>query len=85
MGEIYKPFRSMTYTPSSIKIGLGIQILKGYSQTQRQHAGCISLLSLFQNKEILLKTVSFVRTPEIINHIFKSPPAFKHMNTLNIC
>jgi hypothetical protein len=50
---------AMIYIPSFIKIGSGIQKLmgRGDSQTHRQHGDCISLLSLFQNKESRLKTV----------------------------
>jgi hypothetical protein len=41
---------AMTYTPSSIKICSGLQIVKGDSQAQRQHIGW-TILSLFQDKE----------------------------------
>jgi hypothetical protein len=47
---------AMIYTPSFKKIGSGIKALMGGdSQTHRRHAGCISLPSLFQNKESTLK------------------------------
>jgi hypothetical protein len=44
---------AMTYIPSFIKSGLGIQkLIVEDTQTHRQHGYRISLLSLFQNKEM---------------------------------
>jgi hypothetical protein len=46
----------MTYIPSLIKIGSGIQkLIGGDSQTHRQHGDLIRLLLFFQNKESRLK------------------------------
>jgi hypothetical protein len=43
---------AMIYIPSLIKIGSGIQkLMRGVSQTHRQHGDFISLLLFFQNKE----------------------------------
>jgi hypothetical protein len=50
---------SMIYIPSFIMIGSGIQkLIKGDSQTQRQHGDCVSLLLFFQNEESRLKSIS---------------------------
>jgi hypothetical protein len=50
---------AMRYIPAFIKIGSGIQKLIGViqinTQTQRQQANVISLLLVFQNKEVKLK------------------------------
>jgi hypothetical protein len=40
---------TMTYIPSCIKTGSGIQNLMGDTQTHRQDGDRISLLSFFQN------------------------------------
>jgi hypothetical protein len=44
--------------PSFIKIGSGIQkLIRGDTQTHRQHCDLISLLYFFQNKESTLKSL----------------------------
>jgi hypothetical protein len=58
----------MTYTPTSIKIGFGIQKLLGGIQTHAQQGDHISLHLLFQNKERRLKTFIFVMaTPSFLS------------------
>jgi hypothetical protein len=48
---------AMIYITSFIKIGSSIQkLIKGDTQTHRQHDDLISLLLFFQNKESMLKT-----------------------------
>jgi hypothetical protein len=50
---------AMIYIPSLIKIVSGIQkLMRGDSQTHRQHGDRISLLKNFQNKERRLKSMS---------------------------
>jgi hypothetical protein len=53
------PSGTMTYIPSSIKIGSGIQKLigGGDTQTHGERSDLISLLLFFQNKGSRLKTV----------------------------
>jgi hypothetical protein len=49
---------AVIYIPSFIKIGSGIlKLMRGDSQTHRQHEDRISLLSFFQNKESMLKII----------------------------
>jgi hypothetical protein len=47
----------MIYIPSFIKIGSGIhKLIRGDTQTHRQHGDLLSLLLFFQNTESRLKT-----------------------------
>jgi hypothetical protein len=46
---------AMIYVPSFMKIGPGIQKLKGGGGTRRQHGDRISVLPFLQNKESRLK------------------------------
>jgi Flp pilus assembly CpaE family ATPase len=65
---------AMMYIPSFIKIGSGIEkLLEG--SIHRQHGDCISLLSLFKNKQSRLKMYKFMNTKfrRLTNSIDLSP------------
>jgi hypothetical protein len=51
---------AMIYRATFIKIGFGIQKLRGDSQAHRQHGDLTSLLLFFPNQESRLKKVLLV-------------------------
>jgi hypothetical protein len=57
MGKIYEyaiemGSNAMIHIPNFMKIGSGIQVKKGDSQTPRQHGDCISILFFLKLRKV---------------------------------
>jgi hypothetical protein len=66
----------MTWEPSFVKIGSGIQTLVGDKQTHIEHGDLISLLLFFQNKESRLKS----RLMESSCYLYVCIPIYQLLN-----